>query len=200
MSLPQDTWIGALIAAAAAFALTWIFAFIVRFFKAAAEFFYAEKDRADTAEKVLEEIRIQKDASQLEILYCSDNESFVRKAHGNGNSIHRYWVAIKNVSMSHKTIYNVELHTDYGIVSQKVLWVANSCSAPILAKWDRIDPGVTEWVELFGLGTDSAEKLAAVEGWIGTHAFTLEVRATDTPRVAQKFEFDATNPVAVQLV
>jgi hypothetical protein len=50
LMLLQDTWMGAVIAAAAVFGITWIFAFIMRFFSAGADLYYAEKERADRLE------------------------------------------------------------------------------------------------------------------------------------------------------
>jgi hypothetical protein len=45
--LPQDTWVGAVSAAGAVFAVTWLLAFIYRFFEAAAGLYYEQKKLAD---------------------------------------------------------------------------------------------------------------------------------------------------------
>jgi hypothetical protein len=55
VSLPQDTAIGALVAAGAAFFITWIFTFIARFIRAPVDLFHAEKYRADAAIKWLDD-------------------------------------------------------------------------------------------------------------------------------------------------
>ena len=60
---------------------------------------------------------------------------------------------------------------------------------PVFEQWERIEPGVTEWFELFGLDDNTGE-IGDGQYPMGPQRFEIEVRARDTQRTVKSFELD----------
>src|SRR5690606_10524682 len=69
---------------------------------------------------------------------------------------------------------------------------------PLISEWPRLDPGVTEYVQLFAtpLGCEDDQNRDLV--FRTNQRFTLEVRATDTKRELTTFEYDPASMPALK--
>jgi hypothetical protein len=132
--------------------------------------------------------------SPLEIIFDPDDDRNVR--HRNGAT--RFYVGVHNASNS-RTIEGVSLCALDGPFATEVLAVAHGRvhpsgklleRDPIMGEWEQINPGVTEYVELFGMNIELL-KQGEYEGALTTpQEFTLEIRARDTPKATARFDFD----------
>jgi hypothetical protein len=114
-----------------------------------------------------------------------------------------YCVGVRNAT-DNRTMYNVSVRALEGDFAARVLSVVHGKISPytgrpvqpdpVLAEWARLDPGATEYFQLFAtpLGHHDDEDRDVVFRTL--QKFSLEVRAVDTKRAVAVFEY---NPVRV---
>ena len=132
--------------------------------------------------------------SPIEIVFDPDDDRCVRRKERST----RFSIGVRNGTVDHRTISDVSLRALESTFAVRVLaWAHGRINYqtgrllerdPILQEWVQLDPGVTEYVELFGVDTsattDREEILKTAQ------QFTIEVRARDTPRATAVFEYD----------
>lgn len=146
-------------------------------------------------ERVLE-LRV-KIAPRLEIIYDHTDSKSVRLKRGpyqnspDKGDVERYWIGIQNKSDS-TTLYNVTLRAREGVFVGAIAEAQGQLGGrePIIAKYETLDPGSIEYVELLGLPAVPLS-VGQIDASISKKTrFVLEARAKDTPTIAATFEYD----------
>jgi hypothetical protein len=147
----------------------------------------------------------ERPSSPLEVTFNPDDDRHVK--HRNG--VTRFYVGVHNASDT-RTIESVTLCALDGSFATDVLAAAhgriNPATGrqferdPILGEWAQINPGVTEYIELFGINAELMKQCEYDEPITRRHQFILEVRARDTPKAMAQFEYDPSRtPIMTRL-
>jgi hypothetical protein len=131
-------------------------------------------------------------SAAIEILFDPVNNMCARQRARDGELVTQYYVGIRN--NSDRTIHDVVVVVtgDEPFVSEVFhRWLP---PAPY-ADWERIDPDVTQWLGLFGVGETSMARIS--ENYGTPVQFQIEVRARDTRRAILVFEFDPNKVPAI---
>jgi hypothetical protein len=167
-----------------------------------APYFDLHLNKAEVERLWPRQILAQPDGGPLQILYNESDTQCVRNSGGgDGRNVTRYWVGVHNATYD-RTIYDVSLRALDSVFANSVIAMATgqydpawgTKREPLVKEWSRIDPGATEWAELFGFSEGQLGDLTTrdqFEDALKTpQQFTLEARARDTRRALITLQYD----------
>jgi hypothetical protein len=132
-------------------------------------------------------------AAALEIAYDHSDPRFVRRKIDigptglDGGEYHA--VAIRNNS-NNRTLHDVSVIAERGEFASYAFWISSEgADATLLPRTD-LDPGATQWIELFGFGNNIGEIDCRETVWRRAQTFCIRARARDAKEAVAEFEYD----------
>ena len=129
----------------------------------------------------------------LEIAYDNSDPRFVRRKIDigptgiDGGEYHS--IAIRNNS-SNRTLHDVCVIAEGGDFVRFALWISRRRDDTILVSETDLHPGATQWVELFGFGSNIGEIDCHETVLRRAERFCIRARARDTKESVAEFEYD----------